>query len=277
MKNTRSKYCSTGDTFIQKTETGLPRSKLLDLELIAGLEERLLHVWPAVRTEMIDGWAVRFAGGYTGRANSASAMIPDARMTDALLARIVTMYQHENLVPQVRVSPVANPDTERLLLQQGFVSRGLAHSMIADIDTELKRDAWVELATYPDFEWCVGVTSRQEEAKRNPQALQAIVNRIKVPARFATIVIEGEEVGFGVAAIDRGWVELGSIVVDMHHRGKGLGRALITTLLHWALQQGIACAFLQVDVTNSAALGLYKSLGFEVLYDYDTLSLATPA
>ena len=85
--------------------------------------------------------------------------------------------------------------------------------------------------------------------------------------------VEGEAIGFGVAAIDRGWMELGSIVIDAEHRGQGLGRALVSTLLGWALKQDVQKAFLQVDVTNATALGLYRSLGFQVLYDYDTLFL----
>jgi N-acetylglutamate synthase len=86
-------------------------------------------------------------------------------------------------------------------------------------------------------------------------------------------MLDGGAVGFGVAAIDRGWTELGSVVIDEKHRGKGLGRALLTSLLGWAADQTVDRAFLQVDVANATALALYRSLGFEVLYDYDTLSL----
>jgi N-acetylglutamate synthase len=254
--------------------TALPKSKPQDLELIAALEERLLHVWPAVTTHMIDGWAVRFAGGYTGRSNSASAIVPGARIDEPFVARIVAMYNQEKLIPQFRVSPVAHAGSAKVLQQRGFVSRGLAHTMIADIKSQhLKHDSRMHLSTHPDMSWCVGVTSRQEEAKRNPDALHAIVSRIQVPVQFATVVVDGEAVGFGVAAIDRGWMELGSIVMDAKHRGKGLGRALVSTLLNWAADQNVDNAFLQVDVTNATALDLYRSLGFEVLYDYDTLFL----
>jgi N-acetylglutamate synthase len=233
----------------------------------------LLHVWPAVTTHMVEGWALRFAGGYTGRANSASAVVPGAVMTDALLDRIIAMYKREALVPQVRVSPVAHDGAANFLERRGFVSRGLAHGMIADIGGQPQADARVALGASPDMNWCIGVTSQQERAKRNPAALYAIVSRIQCPVQFATVMVDGNAVGFGVAAIDRGWMELGSIVMDADFRGKGLGRALVATLLHWAKTQGTHQAFLQVDVTNTTALGLYQSLGFVVLYDYDTLSL----
>ena len=251
-----------------------PKSEPQDLELIAALEERLLHVWPAVTTHMIDGWAVRFAGGYTGRANSASAITRDARVDEAFVAKIIAMYANERLTPQFRVSPLAHLDTAHFLRQCGFFSRGLAHGMIADINAQHRRpDSRIRLSSQADISWCLEVTSRQDETKRNPVALHAIVSRIQVPARFATVVVDGEAVGFGIAAIDRGWMELGSIVIDSRHRGKGLGRALVSTLLAWAADHNVDGAFLQVDVTNATALGLYRSLGFEVLYDYDTLFL----
>jgi N-acetylglutamate synthase len=254
--------------------TALRASKPKDLDLVAALEERLLHVWPAVTTHMLDGWAVRFAGGYTGRANSASAITPGARADNAFVTRIVAMYHREKLAPQFRVSPVAHAGSAQILQQRGFVSRGLAHTMIADINPQYPtHDLRLHLSPHPDMSWCVGVTARQELAKRNPHALHAIVSRIQAPLQFATLVVEGDAVGFGVAAIDRGWVELESIVVDERHRGKGLGRALVLTLLNWAAEGNIKKAFLQVDVTNASALALYRNLGFKVLYDYDTLFL----
>jgi N-acetylglutamate synthase len=260
--------------FKPKMRTALPSTKPQDLELIAALEQSLLQVWPAVKTHMIDGWAVRFAGGYTGRANSASAIVPGAHIDNAFVTRIVEMYDQEKLTPQFRVSPVASSDTAKILQQRGFVSRGLAHTMIADIKPQhLAHDLRVHLSSHPDMSWCLGVTSRQEKAKRNPDALHAIVNRIQVPVQFATVVIEGEALGFGIAAIDRGWMELGSIVMDEKHRGKGLGRALVSTLLRWATEQQVEKTFLQVEVGNATALALYRSLGFDVLYDYDTLFL----
>jgi N-acetylglutamate synthase len=260
--------------FKAKTRTALPTSKPPDLDLIAGLEERLLHVWPAVTTHMIDGWAVRFAGGYTGRANSASAVTPGAHIDDAFVTRIITMYHREKLTPQFRVSPVAHAGSAEILQQHGFVSRGLAHTMIADINPRyLMHDPRVHLSPHPDMSWCVGVTDRQELAKRNPHALYNIVSRIHVPVQFATLVVEGYAAGFGVAAIHREWLELGSIVIDAGHRSKGLGKALVSALLNWAFSQNAEKAFLQVDVTNAHALALYRSFGFSVLYDYDTLFL----
>jgi hypothetical protein len=39
----------------------------VDGEAVKQLEECLINVWPAINTLMMDGWAVRFANGYSAR------------------------------------------------------------------------------------------------------------------------------------------------------------------------------------------------------------------
>lgn len=245
-----------------------------DIKLAAELEECLLHAWPSISTEFRQGWVLRRANGYSGRANSASALGPSAGMDEALLAYIIGHFQDAGLQPQVRLSPVADAKVKDFLLAHGFVVKNRAHTMGLSLDAcSPHDDARFQLSRLADDRWLNGISMRQEPSKRSPGHLKAIVSRIQVPARFATGTIDGEAVAFGVAAVVRGWAELGSIMVDEAHRGRGFGRGLMNTLLRWAKQEGADHAFLQVDVKNSVAISLYASLGFRVLYDYETLAL----
>ena len=58
--------------------------------------------------------------------------------------------------------------------------------------------------------------------------------------------------------------------VDPAHRGRGLGRALTLAGLHHLRRAGLGSAMLYVDSDNTAAIALYRSLGFAV-WDSDTL------
>jgi N-acetylglutamate synthase len=118
---------------------------------------------------------------------------------------------------------------------------------------------------------CCNLTALNEDvSKRRPDHLKAITAHMKPPAAFATTAHGGKIAGYAICAIHDGWAELGSVIVAPEARGNGLGRALVTSLLHWAAANGAANAFLQVDVENAVAIALYRSLRFADCFRYST-------
>lgn len=59
-----------------------------------------------------------------------------------------------------------------------------------------------------------------------------------------------------------GWVNI--LGVKRPHRRNGIGRALLSTGMHWLREEGMAVLYLGMDAENSKALGLYTSLGYRV-------------
>ncbi len=57
------------------------------------------------------------------------------------------------------------------------------------------------------------------------------------------------------------WVE--DMVVRDEYRGKGMGRALLDSVLEWAKSKGATRAQLLVDMDNAPALGYYQHLGWQ--------------
>lgn len=58
--------------------------------------------------------------------------------------------------------------------------------------------------------------------------------------------------------------EIYVVGVDDAYRGKGLGRSLVIAGLGSLADRGMTTGMLYVDESNTAAVGLYRSLGFEV-------------
>jgi N-acetylglutamate synthase len=246
----------------------------LQLETVRLTEERLVNVWPSVSTLLMDGWVVRIAHGYSGRANSASAVIPGAGMTDGLISEIERLYREAGLRPSVRVTPLSHPSVETMLLHRGYRIKDESWVMTADLKQVRPRgpeDGRVRIEGAPSRAWLAGVSLRQEPSKRSADHLFAIVGHLRVPAAFASLSAGGEDVGFAMAAVDRGWAEVGSVMLDEAQRGRGLGRSLVSALMDWAARQGAGHAFLQVEITNTVARGTYASLGFQNLCRYRTL------
>jgi N-acetylglutamate synthase len=56
------------------------------IDIARAAEERLINCWPAVTTLHMEGWAVRFANGYSGRANIAIESAPSKEWLDGVPA-----------------------------------------------------------------------------------------------------------------------------------------------------------------------------------------------
>jgi N-acetylglutamate synthase len=237
---------------------------MTDRELIRALEERLVIVWPSVETLPMDGWVVRLANGYTSRANSASPLVSGVGMSPALLDEIERIYAAAGLPSAVRVTPVCDPAVEDLLLSRGYRVKDRSRIMLLDLDGYHGRptDPRVHIERVASKRWIAGVCSHQVPEKRNSDHLGQIVSRIRVPAGFATIQVDDADVGFAMCAVDRGYAEIGSVIVAAGERGQGLGRAVTDALLAFGVAEGAHHAFLQVDETNTVAIGLYSRQGF---------------
>lgn len=56
-----------------------------------------------------------------------------------------------------------------------------------------------------------------------------------------------------------------AIAVSLHHRGRGIGTALLGALLERASAEGLGAVSLSVSLVNPAALALYRKTGFSVV------------
>jgi ribosomal protein S18 acetylase RimI-like enzyme len=66
----------------------------------------------------------------------------------------------------------------------------------------------------------------------------------------------------------QGWLGLFDIATAPEQRNRGLGRAVVSSLLRWGRECGAQTAFLQVVPQNAPALQLYAGLGFREIYQY---------
>lgn len=255
----------------------MPGMDAATLAQVAACEQRLVNLWPAEATMLIGDWVVRFANGYSGRANSASPLKPGSGLSDADIALIVGLYRDAGLAPAIRLTPLAEPGIEARLIAAGWQVRTRSNGMVRPATGSWRPDTAVTLASTPPPHWLDGISALQEPSKRDPAHLQAIVGRIRLPTAFATLAEAGAPCAYGMAATDRGWTEIGSIMVHPAARGKGMGRRLVTALLHWAGRQGAQAGggpagsghvFLQVERANAPAIALYRALGFADLYTY---------
>jgi ribosomal protein S18 acetylase RimI-like enzyme len=242
-----------------------------DLRLVLECERRIVNAWPSPATLLVGDWVLRFAGGYSGRANSASPLKPGAELDEATLDLIEELYRADGLPPCIRLTPLIGEATRERVLARGYRVKDASFGLVRALDDlrpEPEPDLQIEAR--PSREWIMGVAARQPGIKGDAAKLAAIVEAVRLPAAFATWLVAGEPVAYGMSVAERGMAEIGSIVVDPAHRGHGFGRRLVAALMGWARTMEADSAYLQVDQKNAVALGLYGSLGFRRLYAYET-------
>jgi N-acetylglutamate synthase len=235
------------------------------------LEEASLNAWPALQHVLLQGWLLRFAGGYTKRANSVNALygIPTSHQaTEDRITQCEAHYARHDLPAVFRITPFVQPgDLDARLSARGYRQIDTTHVQTLDVTgwqrlplgspelIELPLDAW--LARYAAF-----------SGKSAPTLQRAILDAI-LPARcLGCVRQEGRIVACGIAVAEPPYVGLFSLITDPAFRRRGYGRALVTALVAWGWQQGATRAYLQVQESNPVALELYKKLGFQEAYTY---------
>ena len=105
--------------------------------------------------------------------------------------------------------------------------------------------------------------------------------RDALAAGYCTMVgeREGRIVAFGVLMLAPGEAQILNLSVVPDARRQGLGRALLRRLVDVAVRSGAEQCFLEVRVSNLAALELYAKEGFASVgrrHDYYPATAATP-
>lgn len=233
------------------------------------IEEAALNSWPALQQILFDGWVIRFADGYTKRANSVTPVYSSFLPVSEKIPFCERLYQEKRL-PMIFRLPSCFPHVQELdafLVQKGY--NFLEHTLV--LSTLLTPGKNLPVAGFQIVsldEW-LPLHSQFSQAHSERQALHhAILQKITPRTLFALYCEDGVPVACGLGVLENTTFGLFDIVTSVDRRKKGHGTRLITGMLAWAEQNGGRQAYLQVLQTNLAACHLYTRLGFQELYHY---------
>jgi ribosomal protein S18 acetylase RimI-like enzyme len=123
----------------------------------------------------------------------------------------------------------------------------------------------VRLDPVPDKDWLAVAAQRKGSL---PDAARHVLTG--APAvRFASVETD---LAIARGAVVRDFLHLALVEVVEPARGRGLARHVTRALAQWGRGVGADVAFLQVEQSNAAALGLYGKLGFTPHHRYVTRS-----
>nr|WP_225957382.1 GNAT family N-acetyltransferase [Amycolatopsis lexingtonensis] len=238
------------------------------------LEIACSRAWPPVVEEYSGEWRLRWADGFTGRANSVLAVGDPGRPVPEALRAACDFAHGRGIAPMVQV--IRDSPNEHAIAAAGWVpatAHGAGHEVVVLTAPLDKRHFHVKVPP-PGGHFHVKVA---DEATPGWWEL-ALGSDADTGA--ARAVLTGGKVGYGVAtdgevttaavrgALVDGWLHVGRLAVRPAHRRRGLASALMAALGAWGVEQGADRAVLQVAEGNSGALALYAGLGYAPHHRY---------
>lgn len=237
--------------------------------IIWELESAANTAMPALSTRAYDGWALRFAAGYTRRANSIHPLYASNLNLDVKLRTCEEAYQVENLPVIFKLTPVHYPSNlDEALEQHGYQYDAPTLVQLCDL-TQVPQKTLLYGAGGLSQEWLDAYQTLNGVPARHHETLQVMLMSIAHITWYGVLHDQnGEIVALGLGVLQGSLVGIFDIVVAEHARQQGLGRQLMLMLMAWGRKQGARRAYLQVSQSNMAAQALYSKLGFQTAYPY---------
>jgi len=238
--------------------------------MITKIEELSLNAWASLQTVLYDGWVIRFANGYSKRANSVSPLYPSTMDVDEKLLFCEDLYRERNLPVVFKMNPAVYPsDLDDTLHERGYQKVSITSVQILDLKAvHLQGSSDVELRNDLSNEWLESFCEMSSTPDLHRETLREIITNIALRHCFASIKTKGKVVACGLGVLQSGYVGLFDIVTDKEFRGKGYGQQVVKSILAWGEQNMAKTAYLQVMLDNMPALNLYSKIGFVEQYQY---------
>lgn len=240
------------------------------------IEEALVNAWPALHQVLLDGWLLRFAKGFTKRANSVTPLYSGSQAMAAKVRHCENLYARERLQSIFRLNPASEQGVlDDYLRRRGY--RRLEPSLVLTADLAQAAHAGNAVAMpspaphwflLPQDEWLQRHAALTGASRKFTRLHGAILNAVRTDCAFAALRDGEHTLACGLGMVESSLLGLFDIVTHPQQRRQGWGEALVRGLMGWGSRQGAAVAYLQVAQDNEAAKALYAKLGFQERYPY---------
>jgi len=234
------------------------------------LEELAMNALPSLQTILYDGWILKFADGYTSRANSINPIYHSSEEIAVKIQKCAEIYQRKNLKPIYKISPeIAPQNLDQLLASRNYQKFHPTSLQILNLN-HLKTPALQSSVTHYDFDetWFTHYARFNQISETNQVIARKMLHNLIPQNFFTSLLLEDEIIACGMGVLEADYLGLFNITVAQEHRHHGYGRALMLNMLQLGQAHDAKNAYLQVMLENHTALNLYKKLGFTEAYQY---------
>ena len=274
---------------------------LSDTARIKEIEDLSLNAWPSHQIQIYDGWLLRFSYFYTHRTNSVEQIGRSELPLDEKIRYCEEEYRKWGTPAIFKITPLQDPAFEKILEGLGYHTEHRTDVMLKELSAQLPPDANLRAgAGFPGAEspgaefsgadgalpdggedlslsvsrfipdsWIEGLFALKHTTN--------VMHRQVVPSMYRAIPRQticvwaqagGRIAATGLGILDRGYVGVYAIHVHPDFRRRHLASRIVQRILREAEKEGAEKAYLQAVHDNLPAIALYRSLGFQKIYEY---------
>lgn len=234
------------------------------------IEELTMNNWQALSTLLVDGWVLRFADGYSKRANSINPIYPSTGSLTQKIEECQRLYQSQQLPATYKITPFVQPSHLDQTLE------GMGYSMVDRTSVQvlqlgsIREPQPVSFTIYETLhhDWLESFCRINRVSGPNRPIMERMLSNIKTRKGFITLFHDGHAVACGLGVMERGYIGLHDIVTDVDYRNRGFAEQMILSLLKWGKENGASHSYLAVVENNAPAQRLYSKMGFSEIYSY---------
>jgi ribosomal protein S18 acetylase RimI-like enzyme len=238
--------------------------------MITTIEELSLNAWASLQTMLYDGWVIRFANGYTKRANSVNPLYPSSMNIDEKLRFCESLYQEQKLPVVFKLTPAVHPgNLDDRLGENGYRKDSPTSVQMVDLETiHVQASSDTEIQNSLSDEWLENFCAMSSISGLDQETLRGILINIVPHHCFVSLTSDRRVVAGGLGVLQEDYIGLFDIVTHKDFRNRGYGQQVVNSILAWGKENQAKTAYLQVMLDNGPALHLYSKLGFMEQYQY---------
>ncbi|MFT9495312.1 GNAT family N-acetyltransferase [Anaerosolibacter sp.] len=240
--------------------------------MIQKIEELSMNALPALSTMLVNGWVLRFANGYSKRANSVNPIYPCSVEVERNIEICDGLFKRNNLDTVFKLTEMEDAyRIDEILGEMGYSYEAKTNIMLKSIEKySIKEEDKRDVILYRELrdDWFEAFVGMNKIGPQHGPTLQKMLKSIIPDTYYGCIVENGKITAVGLGVAERGYVGMYDICVAQEQRRRGLGTKIMKNLIHKASEDGYTYSYLQVVDANEAAKLLYDNLGYEKKYSY---------
>ncbi|KYC38958.1 hypothetical protein WA1_33720 [Scytonema hofmannii PCC 7110] len=232
------------------------------------VEEISLKAWPAFETIDHHDWLIRFADGYTKRANSVTVLDRVGSNIEEKINYCESQYRERRQKPIFRLLSFTNP----LMLDNKLAARGYQLVDPTLVMGLALSDQLFDDVSVPSQEslsdWLVAYDDLQASGEQLSTIHHMILTAIQAETLLASSRQDGKIVACGLGVLESNYLGIFDLITSPMQRRRGYAKAIIQGLLQWGINKGACFSYIQVVKANIPACNLYEKLGYKPMYEY---------